>query len=170
MMATVPDIRLQRPATTVAAITTLPIVVDSDPGVVKTTLAHTISKGNAGDDVNARRSVVDALRLVASDQKKALAHFDDFVALHGGSRAQGDCTARAVERDSQRGSRESMLGEARRHVRVVMLDAFQTHAFLSESPLGRKISRVEIISNNLWLDFQDSLEMVNCFFEKVVAR
>jgi peptidoglycan hydrolase-like protein with peptidoglycan-binding domain len=32
-------------------ITTLPIVVDSDPGVVKTTLDHTISKGNAGDDV-----------------------------------------------------------------------------------------------------------------------
>ncbi len=40
-------------ATTPAPITTLPIVVDSDPAIVKTNLTHTISKGNVGDDVKA---------------------------------------------------------------------------------------------------------------------
>ena len=32
-------------------ITTLPIVVNTDPAIVKTNLAHTISKGNVSDDV-----------------------------------------------------------------------------------------------------------------------
>jgi peptidoglycan hydrolase-like protein with peptidoglycan-binding domain len=36
---------------TVTTVTAPPIVVNSDPGVVKTTLAQTIGKGNAGDDV-----------------------------------------------------------------------------------------------------------------------
>ena len=36
-----------------AVISAQPIVVDTDPAVVKTNLAHTISKGNAGDDVKA---------------------------------------------------------------------------------------------------------------------
>ena len=42
------------PGAVVAAsstITTQPIVVDSDPAIVKTTFAQTIGKGNAGDDV-----------------------------------------------------------------------------------------------------------------------
>ena len=38
-------------APTSAAITTLPIVVNTDPAIVKTTLAQAISKGNAGGDV-----------------------------------------------------------------------------------------------------------------------
>jgi peptidoglycan hydrolase-like protein with peptidoglycan-binding domain len=38
---------------TTGAITAPPIVVDTDPGIVKTSLTHTISKGNAGDDVKA---------------------------------------------------------------------------------------------------------------------
>ena len=40
-------------APTSAAITTLPIVVNTDPAIVKTNLTHTIGKGNAGDDVKA---------------------------------------------------------------------------------------------------------------------
>ena len=38
-------------ASTSAAITALPIVVNTDPAIVKTTLAQSISKGNAGGDV-----------------------------------------------------------------------------------------------------------------------
>lgn len=38
---------------TSAAITTLPIVVDTDPAIVKTDLSQTIGKGNVGDDVKA---------------------------------------------------------------------------------------------------------------------
>ena len=49
---TVPTDRQRgRPSTTAAGITTPPIVVDTDPAIVKTNLTHTISKGNAGDDV-----------------------------------------------------------------------------------------------------------------------
>jgi peptidoglycan hydrolase-like protein with peptidoglycan-binding domain len=40
-------------AATSAAITALPIVVNSDPAIVKTNLSHTIGKGNAGEDVKA---------------------------------------------------------------------------------------------------------------------
>jgi peptidoglycan hydrolase-like protein with peptidoglycan-binding domain len=40
-------------AATGVALTGPPIVVDTDPGIVKTTLDHTLSKGNAGDDVKA---------------------------------------------------------------------------------------------------------------------
>ena len=38
-------------AATSAAITTLPIVVNTDPAIVKTNLTQAIAKGNAGDDV-----------------------------------------------------------------------------------------------------------------------
>ena len=37
--------------TTIGVITTLPIVVDSDPAIIKTHLSHTVGFGNAGDDV-----------------------------------------------------------------------------------------------------------------------
>ncbi len=39
--------------TATSPITAPPIVVNTDPAVVKTSLAHTIGKGNAGDDVKA---------------------------------------------------------------------------------------------------------------------
>ena len=48
---TVPTTVSAAVAATGVGITTPPIVVDSDPAIVKTTLTHTISKGNAGDDV-----------------------------------------------------------------------------------------------------------------------
>ena len=43
----------QAAATTSVGITTLPIVVNTDPAIVKTNLSNTIAKGNAGDDVKA---------------------------------------------------------------------------------------------------------------------
>lgn len=50
---TVPTTAGEVVAATSVGITTLPIVVNSDPAIVKTSLDHTISKGNAGDDVKA---------------------------------------------------------------------------------------------------------------------
>ncbi|MEP7204074.1 MAG: L,D-transpeptidase family protein [Ilumatobacteraceae bacterium] len=47
---TVPSTAAAAVATT-GAITTLPIVVNTDPAIVKTAIAQTIGKGNAGDDV-----------------------------------------------------------------------------------------------------------------------
>ncbi len=50
---TVPTSAVGASVATSAVITALPIVVDTDPAVVKTNITHTISKGNAGDDVKA---------------------------------------------------------------------------------------------------------------------
>jgi peptidoglycan hydrolase-like protein with peptidoglycan-binding domain len=50
---TVPTTANEVVATTAAGITALPIEVDTDPAIVKTSLDHTISKGNSGDDVKA---------------------------------------------------------------------------------------------------------------------
>ena len=44
-------------------ITTLPIVVNTDPAIVKTNLTHTIAKGNAGNDVKAVQQRLDRPRL-----------------------------------------------------------------------------------------------------------
>lgn len=48
---TVPTSGGEAVAATSVAITALPIVVNSDPAIVKTNLSHTIGKGNAGEDV-----------------------------------------------------------------------------------------------------------------------
>jgi peptidoglycan hydrolase-like protein with peptidoglycan-binding domain len=48
---TVPTTVVSAGAETSAAITTLPIVVNTDPAIVKTSIAQAIAKGNAGDDV-----------------------------------------------------------------------------------------------------------------------
>jgi peptidoglycan hydrolase-like protein with peptidoglycan-binding domain len=48
---TVPTTASAAVASTSADITTLPIVVNTDPAIVKTNLAQAIAKGNAGDDV-----------------------------------------------------------------------------------------------------------------------
>ncbi|MEY2581993.1 MAG: hypothetical protein QOE09_1842, partial [Ilumatobacteraceae bacterium] len=49
----VPTVGSAAVATTSVAITALPIVVNSDPAIVKTSLSHSIGKGNSGEDVKA---------------------------------------------------------------------------------------------------------------------
>jgi peptidoglycan hydrolase-like protein with peptidoglycan-binding domain len=48
---TVPSTAAGAAVTASVSITTLPIVVDSDPAIIKNSLTQTIGKGNAGDDV-----------------------------------------------------------------------------------------------------------------------
>jgi peptidoglycan hydrolase-like protein with peptidoglycan-binding domain len=48
---TVPSTSAAAAVATSVGITTLPIVVNTDPAIVKTAIAQTIGKGNAGDDV-----------------------------------------------------------------------------------------------------------------------
>ena len=49
--------------TTSAVITAAPIVVNTDPAIVKTNLTHSVAKGNAGDDVKAGAAASDRPRL-----------------------------------------------------------------------------------------------------------
>jgi hypothetical protein len=54
-------------------------------------------------------------------------------------------------------------------VRVMMLDADQPHLLPGQRPLRREVPGVEIVGNDLRLDFKDSLQMLYGLFEESVA-
>jgi hypothetical protein len=62
-----------------------------------------------------------------------------------------------------------ILGHAGSNVGVVMLHANNLHTFLSQSPLGGEIVGMEIVSDDLGVDFENALKMIDALLKEFVA-